>query len=87
MKTKLNTKVNAITTSIKRAAKRWNVAPRDVLHLRTSNHLHSAYQARRDVVLELDSLGFSRMQIAEIFQYRSIHPIICLLTKYKYTSK
>jgi hypothetical protein len=86
MKTKMKTKVSVVTDSIKQAAKRWNVTARDVLQLRTSNHLHSAYQARRDVVLELYSLGYSKVQIAEIFRYRSTHPIQCLITQYKYTT-
>jgi Holliday junction resolvasome RuvABC DNA-binding subunit len=86
MNTKLKSKADMIALSIKRAAKRWRVSPHDVLQLRSSNHRHSAYQARRDVVLELYSLGYSKAQIAKIFQYRSVHPISCLLTNYKYST-
>jgi hypothetical protein len=85
MKKKLKIKVDTVTNCIKQASRRWHVKPRDVLSLRTSKHNHPAYEARRDVVLELIERGFSRVQIAEIFQYRSVFPIACLLTEYKYT--
>lgn len=74
--------VALITSSVKQAAKRWNTPAKDVLYLRTSDHNHTAYQARRDVILELLDKGYSRKQVAFLFQYRSTHPIYQMLRNY-----
>lgn len=85
MKTELQKNADQITNIIKRASRRWHTHPKNVLHLRTSNSKHQAYQARRDVILELYELGYPIQEIASIFKYKSPFPIYNSIHNFKFT--